>query len=162
MLNALWLRPDGGAERYAEYGQAVLPILDDVGAELIFPFLPVTHALEGGFDPDLVGFVRYPSAEAFESMWRSDAYQRVAHLRTEAITKAVLTRCLIDPEDAPSVPQLPSGIAVFNALWFAQAEPPPTTATSPKPSRSSRAWGDSSCARGSRHRRRSATTSFRI
>ncbi len=118
MFNALWFRPDGGAERYREYGAAVQPILTDVGAELLFPFMPVQQALEGGLDPDLVGFVRYPSMDAFNAMWRSDAYQAVAHLREEAITKAILTRCAIDPADARAVTTLPPGIAVLNALWF--------------------------------------------
>lgn len=76
MFNALWFYPDGGAERYGEYGAAVMPILADVGAELVFPFLRVDRALEGGLDPDLVGFVRYPSWDAFNAMWRSDAYRR--------------------------------------------------------------------------------------
>jgi uncharacterized protein (DUF1330 family) len=118
MFNALWFQPDGGAERYGEYGAAVLPILADVGAELLFPFMPVGQSLEGGLDPDLVGFVRYPSMEAFDAMWRSDAYQSIAHLREEALTKAILTRCTIDPADAPTMSTLPPGVAVLNALWF--------------------------------------------
>lgn len=118
MFNALWFHPDGGAQRYAEYGAAVMPILSDVGAELIFPFLPRERVLEGGLDPDLVGFVRYPSWDAFDAMWRSDAYQAIAHLREEAITKAILTRCTIDPADAAAATSLPPGIAVLNALWF--------------------------------------------
>ncbi len=118
MLNALWFRSDGGAERYGEYGAAVVPILADVGAELLFPSLPVAQSLEGGFDPDLLVFVRYPSLEAFDAMWQSDAYRAVAHLRTEAIAHAVLTRCRIEPEDAPSVRALAPGIVVLNCLWF--------------------------------------------
>lgn len=118
MFNALWFRPDGGAERYAEYGAAVMPILAGVGAEFLFPFMPVQQVLEGGLDPDLVGFVRYPSMDAFNTMWRSEAYQAIAHLREEAITKAILTRCAIDPAGASAVTSLPPGVAVLNALWF--------------------------------------------
>jgi uncharacterized protein (DUF1330 family) len=118
MFNALWFRPDGGAERYAEYGAAVLPILAGVGAELLYPFLRVERALEGGLDPDLVGFVRYPSWEAFTAMWQSDAYQAIAQLREEAITKAILTQCRMDPVDVPAVANLRPGIAVLDALWF--------------------------------------------
>ncbi len=118
MFNALWFRPEGGAERYAEYGAAVLPILASVGAELLFPFLRVERALEGGLDPDLVGFVRYPSWEAFNAMWQSDAYQEIGHLREEAITKAILTQCSMEPADVSAVPTLPPGIAVLDALWF--------------------------------------------
>ncbi len=120
MFNALWFRPDGGAERYGEYGAAVLPILADVGAELLYPFLRVERALEGGLDPDLVGFVRYPSWDAFNAMWQSDAYQAIGHLREEAITKAILTQCLMEPVDVPAAATLPPGIAVLDALWFEQ------------------------------------------
>ncbi len=118
MLNALWFKPDGGVERYREYGAAVQPLLESVGAELLFPFMPVSRSLEGGFDPDLVGFVRYPSREAFEGMISSAEYRKVEHLRLEAIDKAVLTRCTIDPADAASLRELADGVVVFNALWF--------------------------------------------
>ena len=118
MFNALWFAPDGGAERYTQgYGSAVLPILAEVGADLITPFLPLDAALEGGFDPDVVGFVRYPSAEAFDEMWRSDAYATAAPLRRDSTDRAVLTRCAIDPVDAGPM-DLEPGIAVLNMLWF--------------------------------------------
>ncbi len=116
MLNALWFTP-GGTESYARYAEAVLPILAEVGADLLTPFLPVDTALEGGFDPDLVGFVRYPSAAAFDEMWRSERYRRVAHLRSDAVHRAVLTRCLIDPPDA-GVAVLEPGVVVLNMLWL--------------------------------------------
>lgn len=116
MFNALWFTPDG-LELYAKYAEAVLPILADVGAELITPFLPVDDALEGEFDPSLVGFVRYPSAQAFDEMWRSERYQRVAHLRTRSVRRAVLTRCAVEPADRASA-TLEPGVAVLNMLWF--------------------------------------------
>jgi uncharacterized protein (DUF1330 family) len=118
MFNALWFKSEGGAERYAEYGAAVQPIMADVGAELLFPFMTVERSLEGGLDPDMVAFIRYPSVEAFDEMWKSDAYQRVAHLRQDAMTKAILTRCVIDPAGPLQDAELAPGIAVLNALWF--------------------------------------------
>jgi uncharacterized protein (DUF1330 family) len=116
MLNALWFRP-GGMEMYGRYGEAVLPILEEVGAELVTPFMTVEDALEGGFNPDLVGFVRYPSAAVFDEMWSSERYKRVAHLRTDATDRAVLTRCAIEPADA-GVAALETGVVVLNMLWF--------------------------------------------
>ena len=117
MFNALWLRDDGGAERFAQYGEAVTPVLKDIGADIIFPFLPVAEAMEGGFDPTIVGVVRYPSAQAFDDMWQSDWYAGVGRLRRDATSRAVLTRCAIEPvHAAPSV--LRSGIVVLNMLWF--------------------------------------------
>jgi uncharacterized protein (DUF1330 family) len=118
MLNALWFKPDGGAEMYAEYGEAAAPILDGVGAEMLFPPLPVVQSLEGDFDPDLILLVRYPSKEAFGGMWRTDEYAKIAHLRTDAITKAVLTRCALEPAETPAITELPPGIILFEALTF--------------------------------------------
>ena len=118
MFNALWFRAGGGAEQYAEYGSAVQPIMADVGAELLFPFMPVHSSLEGGLDPDVVAFIRYPSRDAFDTMWRSDAYRKVAHLRTDAVTKTVLTQCAIEPSESQPLASLAPGIAVLNCLWF--------------------------------------------
>lgn len=116
MLNALWFKP-GGMELYGQYGEAVLPMLAEVGAELSTPFLQVEESLEGDFDPDLVGFVRYPSATAFDEMWCSERYRRVAPLRTDAVHRAVLTRCAIEPSDSGEA-LLDSGVVVLNMLWF--------------------------------------------
>ncbi len=116
MFNALWFSDDDG-RRYAKYGAAVMPIIEQVGADTLFPPLPVDQALEGGFDPDLAVFIRYPSAEAFDAMWTSDTYAEVAPLRSDGLKKAVLTRCRIEPADAEPV-VVESGIAVLNMLWF--------------------------------------------
>ncbi len=117
MLNVLWFKPDGGAERYAEYGEAVMPLLNGVGAQMLFPTLAVVQTLEGGFDPDLILLVRYPSKDAFNAMWQTDAYSKIAHLRTEAISKAVLTRCALEPEDAAPI-DFQSGVVLFEGLSF--------------------------------------------
>jgi uncharacterized protein (DUF1330 family) len=116
MFNALWFDDDGRAS-YAEYARAAMPVLDEAGAEVLFPPLPLGEALEGGFDPDLAFFIRYPSTEAFDAMWTSDAYAEVAPLRTNALRRAVLTRCSIEPADCGPV-QLEPGIVVLNMLWF--------------------------------------------
>jgi uncharacterized protein (DUF1330 family) len=94
-----------------------MPIIEEVGADVLTPPLGVDAALEGDFDPDLAFFIRYPSAEAFDAMWHSDEYGRVAPLRAGALRRGVLTRCAIDPPDADPV-VLEPGIAVFNMLWF--------------------------------------------
>lgn len=116
MFNALWFTDDGWTS-YADYGRAAMPALDDAGAEVLFPPLPLGEALEGGFDPDLAFFVRYPSPEAFDRMWTSDAYAQVAPLRSNALRKAVLTRCAIEPPDSEPLHFEP-GIVVLNMLWF--------------------------------------------
>ena len=94
---ALWFRPDGGRESYSRYGEAVRPLIEEVGADVLFPPLPLGQALEGEFDPDLFFVVRYPSAETFDRMWESEVYAEVAGLRTDALQRVALTRCAIDP-----------------------------------------------------------------
>jgi uncharacterized protein (DUF1330 family) len=116
MFNALWFT-NNGQTSYAEYGRAAMPVLDEAGAEVLFPPLPLGEALEGGFDPDLAFFVRYPSLEAFDRMWTSDAYAQVAPLRSNALHRAVLTRCAIEPADSGPA-HLAPGIVVLNMLWF--------------------------------------------
>jgi uncharacterized protein (DUF1330 family) len=116
MFNALWFA-EGGPASYAEYGAAAMPLLEEAGAEVLFPPLPLGEALEGDFDPDLAFFIRYPSAEAFDAMWTSDAYEEVSTHRTRALRKAVLTRCTIEPEHSDAV-LLEPGIVVLNMLWF--------------------------------------------
>ena len=116
VFNALWFSDDDG-KRYAEYGAAVMPIIEEVGADTLFPPLAADQALEGGFDPDLAFFIRYPSAESFDH----DVDQQ--HVRTSR--PAPIQRAeeggpdalAIEPLDADPV-VVESGIAVLNMLWF--------------------------------------------
>jgi uncharacterized protein (DUF1330 family) len=117
MLNALWFRPNGGRESYSRYSEGVLPLIQEVGADVLFPPLPLERALEGEFDPDLFFIVRYPSAESFDRMWESEEYAEVARHRTDALVRVALTRCAIDPVDAGPA-ELHPGIALLNILWF--------------------------------------------
>lgn len=91
MLNLLALKPDGGYEKYMEYGQAVAPILERTGGRPIFSG-EGEQALIGPADRrwDLVLLVEYPSRAAFLEMIDSADYQAIAHLRTEALTASEL------------------------------------------------------------------------
>jgi uncharacterized protein (DUF1330 family) len=89
MLNLLEFLPDGGAERYAEYGTAVAPILDGVGGRPVFAGQPA-EALIGEGSWDLMVLVEYPTRQAFLDMVSSPAYQEIAHLRTEALRRSEL------------------------------------------------------------------------
>jgi uncharacterized protein (DUF1330 family) len=84
MLNLLRFKPDGGKERYAEYGAAVAPLLEKAGARVVFlgeAALPLLG--EGSWD--LVLLVEYPTRQAFLEMIASAEYQAIGHLRTEAL-----------------------------------------------------------------------------
>ena len=84
MLNLLRFKPDGGQERYAEYGAAVTPLLEKAGARVVFlgeAALPLLG--DGRWDSVLL--VEYPTRQAFLDMITSPDYQAIGHLRTEAL-----------------------------------------------------------------------------
>jgi uncharacterized protein (DUF1330 family) len=84
MLNLLRFKPDGGQERYMEYGAAVAPSLEKVGGRIVWAGEPAAPLLgEQGWD--MVALVEYPSRKAFLDMIGSPEYQEIGHLRTEAL-----------------------------------------------------------------------------
>jgi uncharacterized protein (DUF1330 family) len=89
MLNLLALRPEGGRERYEQYGAAVAPLLERVGGRVVYLGEP-GPALLGDGSWDLVVLVEYPTRQAFLDMVGSPEYQAIAHLRTEALTRGEL------------------------------------------------------------------------
>ncbi|HET8565753.1 MAG TPA: DUF1330 domain-containing protein [Solirubrobacterales bacterium] len=89
MLNLLAFEPEMGRERYLEYGEAVAPLLEKAGGRLVFQG-PASPALLGDRSWDLVLLVEYPTRKAFLEMIQSPAYQSIAHLRTEALTRGEL------------------------------------------------------------------------
>lgn len=89
MLNLLRFKPDGGRERYEEYGAAVAPLLEKAGGQLRFLGQSALPLLGGG-SWDLVLLVEYPSRQAFLDMVGSEEYQAIAYLRTEALAAGEL------------------------------------------------------------------------
>lgn len=89
MLNLLSFKPDGGRERYEEYGAAVAPLLEGVGGRIVFLGEPSAPLLGDG-SWDLVAMVEYPTRQAFLEMIGSPEYQAIGHLRTEALVKGEL------------------------------------------------------------------------
>lgn len=89
MLNLLAFKPDGGRERYEEYGAAVIPLLEGIGGRIVFAGEPAPPLL--GEDPwDMVVLVEYPTRSAFQEMIGSLEYQAIGHLRTEALVRGEL------------------------------------------------------------------------
>jgi len=93
MLNLLKFN-EGGAARYAEYGVAVAPLLAKVGGRVRFQGAAAELVI-GDEVWDLVLLVEYPSRSAFISMVTSLDYQKIVHLRDEALERSVL--CATDP-----------------------------------------------------------------
>ncbi|MBS1870448.1 MAG: DUF1330 domain-containing protein [Actinobacteria bacterium] len=89
MLNLLAFAPDGGRERYEQYGAAVAPLLERVGGRVVYAG-DAAPALLGAERWDLVALVEYPSRQAFLEMVGSPEYEAIAHLRTEALAKGEL------------------------------------------------------------------------
>jgi uncharacterized protein (DUF1330 family) len=89
MLNLLAFRPDGGRERYEEYGAAVAPLLEKAGGRIVF-FGEPAAVLLGEDSWDMVVLVEYPTRQAFLDMIGSSEYQAIGHLRTEALTRGEL------------------------------------------------------------------------
>ena len=89
MLNLLAFVPDGGRERYEEYGAAVAPLLEKAGGRIVFA-ANSSPVLLGGDSWDLVALVEYPSRQTFLEMVGSSEYAAIAHLRTEALVKGEL------------------------------------------------------------------------
>lgn len=93
MLNALWFKPDGGAEKYLEYMQAASPLVAKYGAKAIPSPLKPQQPIIGEFDADLVFFVEWSSIEVFQQFASDPDYQKIRHLREEALTKSLLVPC---------------------------------------------------------------------
>ena len=100
MLNLLDFKPAGGAERYAEYGMAVAPLLERVGGRVVFAGQAQAPVI-GPSKWDLVLLVEYPTRQAFLDMVGSSEYREIGHLRTEALERSELHP--LDPADAGAV-----------------------------------------------------------
>ncbi|WP_150249346.1 DUF1330 domain-containing protein [Nocardiopsis deserti] len=90
MLNLLRFKPDGRPS-YEEYSRRAGGFLKRYGAELLYAGDGASPLVaEEGQAWDAVLLVRYPSREAFSRMVADPEYQRITHLRTEALSEAVL------------------------------------------------------------------------
>lgn len=91
MLNLLRFRP-GGRDLYAQYVRALSDtFLARYGAEVLYAGDGSTVLVaEPGQEWDVVLLVRYPSRQAFSRMVADPEYREVTHLRSEALTEAVL------------------------------------------------------------------------
>ena len=90
MLNLLRFRP-GGRESYAAYLAHFRAHAEHRGAEILYLGDGGTALVaDDGQAWDAVLLVRYPDRQAFSDMIADPAYQEGTHLRTEALTEAVL------------------------------------------------------------------------
>jgi len=92
MLNALWFKEDGGAEKYTEYLNAAGPFVAKHGGKSDGAYIPEASMI-GKFDADLVFFVEWPNQAAFLGLIQDPGYKAISHLRDEAIDDSLLIRC---------------------------------------------------------------------
>ena len=92
MLNVLWFKKNGGAEKYAEYAAAAAPFVDELNGKLVESYTP-QEALIGEWDADLFFVVEWPDWETFLRLPQNPGYQKIAHLREEALRDSLLVRC---------------------------------------------------------------------
>ncbi|MCA1711575.1 MAG: DUF1330 domain-containing protein [Actinobacteria bacterium] len=91
MLNLLRYKADGGREQYLEYVRHFRRTSAPFGAEVLYVGDGSSVLVaEAGQEWDSVLLVRYPSRTAFSDMVRDPEYGAGAHLRTGALTEAVL------------------------------------------------------------------------
>ncbi len=90
MLNLLRFA-DGKREQYDEYVERAGEFVKRYGGESLYYGDGSTALVaEPGQNWDAVVLVRYPSREAFSRMVADPEYQAISHLRTGALTEAVL------------------------------------------------------------------------
>jgi uncharacterized protein (DUF1330 family) len=92
MLNLLRYEDGIGARNsYVEYARRIQPFLERYGAEIVYVGDCSTSLVAPAeWDWDAVLLVRYPSRQAFSQMVADPEYQRITHLRSEALSEAVL------------------------------------------------------------------------
>jgi len=92
MLNLLRYRDDGEARgSYERYAAAIAPFLEKVGGQVVYAGECSTALVApDGHAWDTILLVRYPNRQAFSAMVADPEYQQITHLRTEALSEAVL------------------------------------------------------------------------
>lgn len=100
MLNLLKFKPEGGQEKYAQYGAAVAPLLGKAGGTIRYMGNP-DELLIGSEAWDSLLLIEYPTRQAFLDMVTSAEYQAIQHLREESLVRSVLyaTNPVVAPFD---------------------------------------------------------------
>ncbi len=88
MVNLLKFKPDGGREEYAKYGMKIAPILEKIGARVLFSG-EAKVCLIGSGNWDSVALVEYPDRTALLEMSRSEEYQAIHHHRAAGLAGQV-------------------------------------------------------------------------
>jgi uncharacterized protein (DUF1330 family) len=102
MLNLLRFKP-GGRPSYEAYARDIQPFLQRYGAETVhIGECGTSLVAPDSHEWDAVLLVRYPTRRAFSQMVADPEYQGITHLRTEALSAAVLQPTMPWPREGAS------------------------------------------------------------
>ncbi len=89
VVTLLTFKPDGGREKFAEYGKVSHPLVEKARGDILY--LGTGGPLVAGSeDWDLVALVRFPNVDRFLGMVTDPAYQSEARrLRKEALERTL-------------------------------------------------------------------------
>jgi uncharacterized protein (DUF1330 family) len=80
MVNLLKFKPGNGQAEYAKYSAGIQPILEKLGAKILFAG-KAQFCLIGNADWDMVALVQYPRKKALLQMSTSPEYRAIHHHR---------------------------------------------------------------------------------
>jgi haloalkane dehalogenase len=121
MVNLLKFKPDNGQAEYAKYAAGVQPILEKLGAKILFSG-KTEYCLIGQADWDMVALVQYPRKKTLLQMSVSPEYRAIHHHR-EAGLQGQINYCVVAVDAA--------GKAVGAAAAVAAAAAMPATLRTP-------------------------------
>lgn len=102
MVNLLKFKPNGGEAEYAKYAAAIQPILEKIGAKVLFAG-KAQFCLIGQADWDQVALVQYPRKKALVQMSLSPEYQAIHHHREAGLLGQInYAVAQTFPADAPA------------------------------------------------------------
>eukprot|EP00455_Lapot_gusevi_P041971 TRINITY_DN4929_c0_g1_i3.p1 TRINITY_DN4929_c0_g1~~TRINITY_DN4929_c0_g1_i3.p1 ORF type:complete len:137 (+),score=28.71 TRINITY_DN4929_c0_g1_i3:41-412(+) len=91
MVNLLKFKKNGGIENYLKYSQAISPILQKIGARVVFAGENKGLVLGDSQDNwDWIVIAEYPSAKTFIAMASSSDYAKISPLREKALERSAL------------------------------------------------------------------------
>ncbi len=97
MVNLLKFKPNGGADEYAKYVSSVRPLLQRLGAKILFSS-QAAACLIGNADWDAIGLVEYPTPATLVQMATSQDYQAISHHREAGLAGQVNYAVFENPE----------------------------------------------------------------
>jgi haloalkane dehalogenase len=102
MVNLLKFKPNGGQAEYAKYAAAIAPILEKLGAKVLFAG-KAEYCLIGKADWDMVALVQYPHKKTLFQMSVSPEYRAIHHHREAALQGQINYAVIPVPPKAESI-----------------------------------------------------------